>query len=63
VLDLIGAAEADAPRSPAQMAFTSGVAPPPPLAAALGRFGLVVADAAASAAARLPDRPIHEYSR
>jgi len=63
VLDLIGAAEADAPRSPAQMAFTSGVAPPPPLAAALGRFGLVVADAATSSAARLADRPIHEYSR
>jgi glutamate racemase len=44
VLELLGATQGDAPRSPAQMLFTSGLAPPPPLAAALAGFGLAVAD-------------------
>src|SRR5712692_917542 len=40
VVDLIGPTAGAKPPAPARIAFTSGNSPPPPLAAALARFGI-----------------------
>jgi hypothetical protein len=44
VRELLDAVRGDGPRLPSKMVFTSGRAPPAPLAVALARFGLAVAD-------------------